>query len=257
MNERSGFSVMAQLLKLVKPLTGTMVLAVTMGVIGHLCAIFIPVIGCFALACSEIKPILIILPIIAVLRGVFHLLEQNRNHYLAFKLLALIRDKVFAALRVLSPAKLEGRDKGDLIALVTSDIELLEVFYAHTISPIFIAVIVSLIMTIMIGSYNIILGAIALVAYLTVGAIIPLITSRASRKNGEEFRKEFAQLDAFVLDNMRGVKESIQYGAGEMRLQKIANYSTSLGNKEKRLKEKGGTTAALTGGIILIFDMLI
>ena len=133
--KRSSITVMRRLLTLVKPLTGTMILAVAMGVLGHLCAIFIPVLGGMAITGSSVKMVCIILPVIAVLRGIFHLLEQNRNHYLAFKLLALIRDQVFGALRKLAPAKLEGQDKGNLIAILTADIELLEVFYAHTIKP--------------------------------------------------------------------------------------------------------------------------
>lgn len=254
---RSGIHVMKQLLKLVKPLTGTMILAVTMGVLGHLCAIFIPVLGGFAITGASIKTICIVLPIIAVLRGVFHLLEQNRNHYLAFKLLALIRDKVFGALRKLAPAKLEGRDKGDLIALITSDIELLEVFYAHTISPIFIALIVSVIMTAIIGGFHPLLGLIAMIAYFIIGVLVPIVTAKNSKAFGQEFRKEFGALDAFVLDSLRGIKESIQYGGGEKRLNEINDYSHSLAGKEKRLKRAGATSASVTSGMILILDMVM
>jgi len=254
---RSGITVMKQLLKLVKPLAGTMVLAVTMGVLGHLCAIFIPVLGGFAITGTSIKTICIVLPVIAVLRGVFHLLEQNRNHYLAFKLLALIRDKVFGALRKLAPAKLEGRDKGNLIALVTSDIELLEVFYAHTISPIFIALIVSTIMTVIIGRFHPLLGVIAITSYLIIGVFVPLIAANKSKAYGQEFRKEFGALDAFVLDSLRGVKESIQYGGGEKRLKEINDYSDSLTSKEKKLKAAGATSASVTSGIILVLDIVM
>lgn len=255
--KRSSLTVMRRLLKMVKPLTGTMILAVTMGVLGHLCAIFIPVLGALAITGISVKSVCMILPVIAILRGVFHLLEQNRNHYLAFKLLALIRDRVFGALRKLAPAKLEGKDKGDLIAVLTADIELLEVFYAHTISPIFIALIVSLIMTIMIGSFHPLLGAIAFLAYLTIGVGVPVAAANKSKSYGEEFRREFGQLDAFVLDNLRGLKESIQYGAGEKRLEEIYRYSDSLSVKEKKLKSAGGTSAAISSGIILIFDVIM
>lgn len=255
--KRNGFEVMKRLLQLVKPLAGTMVLAVTMGVLGHLCAIFIPVLGGYAITGSNIKVICIFLPIIAVFRGVFHLLEQNRNHYLAFKLLAIVRDKVFGALRKLAPARLEGRDKGDLIAVLTADIELLEVFYAHTISPICIAFIVSAIMTGIIGSFHPLLGIIALAAYCTVGIIVPIVAAKCSKSYGEGFRKEFGVLDAFVLDSLRGIKESIQYGAGEKRLQDIYAHSDSLAQKEKKLKAAGGTSAAVTGGIILVFDVIM
>jgi len=248
---------MKQLLKLVKPLTGTMVLAVSMGVAGHLCAIFIPVLGGFAITGSSLKRICIILPVIAVLRGVFHLLEQNRNHYLAFKLLALIRDTVFGSLRKLSPAKLEGRDKGDLIALVTSDIELLEVFYAHTISPIFIAFIVSVIMTVFIGQVHPLLGLLALTSYVIIGVFVPVTAAKKSKSFGQEFRKEFGALDAFVLDSLRGVKESIQYGSGQKRLADINEYSKSLTGKEKKLKAAGANSASFTSGLILILDMVM
>lgn len=255
--KRSSITVMRRLLTLVKPLTGTMILAVAMGVLGHLCAIFIPVLGGMAITGSSVKMVCIILPVIAVLRGIFHLLEQNRNHYLAFKLLALIRDQVFGALRKLAPAKLEGRDKGNLIAILTADIELLEVFYAHTISPVFIAVFVSVIMTVFIGNFHPALGTLALTAYMVVGIVVPVVALKMSRIYGEGFREEFGKLDAFVLDSLRGVKESIQYGTGEKRLKEIYDYSDSLSEKEKKLKGAGGTSVAVTSGIILVFDVLM
>lgn len=253
--QRNSMTVMRRLLKLVKPLRGTMVLAVTMGVLGHLCAIFVTVTGAIVITGGSWKMALVILPLIALLRGVFHLLEQNRNHYLAFKLLALIRDEVFGALRKLAPAKLEERDKGNLIAVLTADIELLEVFYAHTISPVFIALIVSLIMIAYIGSFHVILGLIAFISYIVIGIVVPFIASKMSQKYGKAFREEFGNLDAFVLDSLRGVKESIQYGSGKERLQEIQTYSSSLLEKEKKLKGAAGTSAAVTSGMILLFDI--
>lgn len=255
--QRNSMTVMCRLLKLVKPLRGTMVLAVTMGVLGHLCAIFVTVTGAIVITGGSWQMALIILPLIALLRGVFHLLEQNRNHYLAFKLLALIRDEVFGALRKLAPAKLEGHDKGNLIAILTADIELLEVFYAHTISPVFIALIVSLIMIVYIGSFHIVLGLIAFVSYIMIGIVVPLTASKMSQKYGKAFREEFGNLDAFVLDSLRGVKESIQYGSGKERLQEIQTYSSSLLEKEKKLKGAAGTSTAVTSGMILVFDILM
>ena len=255
--QRNSMTVMYRLLKLVKPLRRTMVLAVAMGVLGHLCAIFVTVTGAIVITGGSWQMALIILPLIALLRGIFHLLEQNRNHYLAFKLLALIRDEVFGALRKLAPAKLEGRDKGNLIAILTSDIELLEVFYAHTISPVFIALIVSLIMIVYIGSFHIVLGLIAFVSYIVIGIVVPLTASKMSQKYGKAFREEFGNLDAFVLDSLRGVKESIQYGSGKERLQEIQTYSSSLLEKEKKLKGAAGTSAAVTSGMILVFDILM
>ena len=253
--QRNSMTVMRRLLKLVKPLRGTMALAVTMGVLGHLCAIFVTVTGAIVITGGSWEMALVILPLIALLRGVFHLLEQNRNHYLAFKLLALIRDEVFGALRKLAPAKLEGRDKGDLIAILTADIELLEVFYAHTISPVFIALIVSLIMIVYIGSFHVILGLIAFISYIVIGIVVPFAASKMSSQYGKAFREEFGNLDAFVLDSLRGVKESIQYGSGKERLQEIQTYSSSLLEKEKKLKGAAGTSAAVTSGMILLFDI--
>lgn len=262
MKTRSNFHVMMRLLSLVKSMTGTMVLAVTMGVIGHLCAIFIPVLGGMAVvklidpaASHDLTSILIILPVIAIARGILHLLEQNRNHYLAFKLLALVRDKVFAALRTLTPAKLEGRDKGDLIAVLTSDIELLEVFYAHTISPICIAAIVSVVMVCFICSYHVLLGVLALVAYVLIGVVTPMIAAKQARAHGESFRKEFGDLDAFVLDSLRGVRESIQYDNGSKRLEQINAHTDALADKERKLKAASGTSSAMVSGVILLLDL--
>ena len=148
-----------------------------------------------------LKTACILLPILAVARGVLHYAEQGCNHFIAFKLLALIRDKVFGVLRQLAPAKLEGRDKGDLIAVLTADIELLEVFYAHTISPICIAVIVSVVMACFMGSYAPALGLYAALAYAVIGIGIPVAAARGARKSGESFRAEFGALNGFVLDS--------------------------------------------------------
>lgn len=161
---RSALSIMAKLIVLVKPLTPVMILGITLGVIGFLCAIGVTVLGgkgliiAAGLASGELKSLISLLIFIAVIRGVLHYGEQYCNHYIAFRLLALIRHKVFAALRKLCPAKLSGKDKGNLVSVITSDIELLEVFFAHTISPIAIAIITSLIMTIYIGSHSLTAG---------------------------------------------------------------------------------------------------
>ena len=178
---RGNFNVMCRLVGLVKPLAPVMVCAVLLGVAGFLCAIFIPVLGVYALLDSlldaapiALGTVCILLPILAVARGVLHYAEQGCNHFIAFKLLALIRDKVFGVLRRLAPAKLEGRDKGDLIAVLTADIELLEVFYAHTISPICIAVIVSIVMACFMGSYAPALGLYAALSYAVIGIGVPV-----------------------------------------------------------------------------------
>lgn len=187
MKRRSGFTVMMRLIGLVKPLAGFMILAVAMGLAGHLCASFITVFGGYAAlellgfdTPFHLEFIFAGVIVFAVLRAMLRYGEQSCNHFIAFKLLALIRDKVFLALRKLCPAKLEGRDKGDLIAVITSDIELLEVFYAHTISPAAIAALYTVIFCLFIGSFHPALVMLTLSAYLTVGLVIPFVTSRVS-----------------------------------------------------------------------------
>ena len=195
--------------------------------------------------------------IIAILRGFFHYIEQLSNHYIAFKLLALIRDKIFIALRRLSPAKLEGRDKGNLIALITSDIELLEVFYAHTISPIAIGILTSLIMTIFIGSFNIILGIVAFLGYFTVGFFIPYFSSKYGKKDGMEYRDNFGKLNSYFLDSLWGIKEILQFVFGEKRNKEIENKTDDLMNINKKLKNYEGIIGGLTNSVILIFTLAI
>ena len=262
MKRRSGFVVMAKLIGLVKPLTGFMVLAILMGLIGHLCATFITVFGGYAvLEILEFNipfslPFLFVGVIVfALVRGFLRYAEQACNHFIAFKLLALIRDKVFAALRKLCPAKLEGKDKGNLIAVITSDIELLEVFYAHTISPTAIAVLFTAIMSIFIGSFHVVLGLIALAAYVTVGIVIPLITSRLSGEIGLQFRTGAGGLSSFVLDSLRGLSEIIQYGQGEKRLLQMNEMTEVLSDKEERMKRIAGRNMAVTNTVILVFDL--
>ena len=188
----------------------------------------------------------------ALARGVLHYAEQACNHYIAFKLLALIRDKVFTALRRLAPARLEGRDKGELISILTADIELLEVFYAHTISPVCIAAIVSATMALFIGQYHPALGVLALAAYLVVGVAVPIAAARSGRAAGEAFRARFGALNAFVLDSLRGLRESIQYGAGMRRLAELDAQTDALSQQEEKMKAGAGTNAAVTGAVILV-----
>lgn len=182
MKKRSGLNVMMRLIGLVKPLAVYMIIAIIMGLIGNLCATFITIFGGYAIVSAvggtvplSLVALFICVVAFAVLRGGLRYAEQSCNHFIAFKLLALIRDKVFKALRVLCPAKLEGRDKGDLISVITSDIELLEVFYAHTVSPAAIWLLFTVIMSVFIGSYNYVSGLIALSAYIIVGIIVPVV----------------------------------------------------------------------------------
>ena len=262
--KRSGFSIMTRLVGLVKPLTGYMILAITMGVIGHLCASFITVLGGYGILhvlhpewSMSLGVIFGTVLFFALVRGFLRYAEQACNHFIAFKLLALIRDKVFGALRRLCPAKLDGKDKGDLISVITSDIELLEVFYAHTISPICIAVIYSIVMVSFIGGYHIALGILAMLAYVTVGVVIPLFTSKRSGDDGLRFRTKAGRLSGFVLDSLRGLSETIQYSQGEKRLAEINNRTDALSEDEERMKRIAGQNTAMTNTVILIFDIVM
>lgn len=262
MKKRSNISIMLRLSGLVKPLSGYMSAAILMGLTGHLCAAFITVFGGFAVldvlgfSVPVSKTVAFIaVCVFALIRGVLRYGEQACNHFIAFKLLALIRDKVFRALRKLSPAKLETRDKGDLISLITSDIELLEVFYAHTISPSAIALLFSLILCGFMGSYHWSLGLLSAFAYITVGIIIPFVSSKLSGNTGMDFRNKSGELSAFVLDSMRGISETIQYSQGEQRLLEMNRRSDALSSDEKKMKRSAARNTAFTNTVILLFDL--
>ena len=275
---RSAISIMGSLIGLVKPLLHIMLAAIILGTAGYLCAIFLTILagqvivhglmdgaGMTAIAIKNtwlintpVKTIITIMIIIAVLRGILHYAEQYCNHFIAFKLLAIIRHKVFAALRKLCPAKLEGRDKGNLISIITTDIELLEVFYAHTISPIAIATLTSLIMVIFIGRYHWLAGLLALAAYLIVGVVIPMWNGRRGSQMGMEFRTNFGELNSFVLDSLRGLAETIQYDQGEKRKGQMSERSRSLAGMQEKLSKMEGAQRSFTNMVILLasFGML-
>ncbi len=262
MKKRSGFNVMMRLIGLVKPLAVYMIIAIIMGLIGNLCATFITIFGGYAIVSAvggtaplPLVALFICVVAFAVLRGVLRYAEQSCNHFIAFKLLALIRDKVFKALRTLCPAKLEGRDKGDLISVITSDIELLEVFYAHTVSPAAIWLLFTVIMSVFIGSYNYVSGLIALSAYIIVGIVVPVVISKLSGDSGIKFRTKSGELSSFVLESLRGLSETIQYGAGKNRLEKMNSMTDNLSCEEARMKRMTGRNMAVTNSIILIFDL--
>lgn len=273
-NRRKGIVIMGRLIGLVKPLLPVMCLAVLLGGLGYLCAIFLTIIAGYGILHTlheglGMAPVIAdldfslpyhpellaaVLVILALLRGVLHYGEQYGNHFIAFKLLAIIRHKVFAILRKLSPAKLEGRDKGNLISVITSDIELLEVFYAHTISPIAIAILTSLVMVLFIGSLYLPAGVIALCGYLVVGAAIPLWNGRRGGADGMEFRSSFGELNSFILDSLRGLDETIQYGRGEERMAQMDEQSKKLGQMQKRLNQYEAIQGSLTNMVILLFS---
>lgn len=280
-SRRSAGKIMLQLIGLIKPLLHIMLPAIALGTAGYLCAIFLTILagqtilrgladgalgmtlpaalsGDFFLSSFSIKGIFILMAVLAVLRGVLHYVEQYCNHFIAFKLLAIIRHKVFAALRKLCPAKLEGRDKGNLISIITTDIELLEVFYAHTISPIAIAVLTSLVMILFIGGYHPAAGVFALAAYLVVGVVIPLWNGRRGGGSGMKFRTEFGELNSFVLDSLRGLDETIQYQQGAKRADEMQKRSDGLAGMQKKLSEMEGSQRSVTNLVILIasFGML-
>ena len=275
---RSAIQIMGSLIGLVKPLLHIMLAAIILGTLGYLCAIFLTILagqvivhglltgvaGMIVpvekmwLVFTPVKTIITVMIVIAVLRGILHYVEQYCNHFIAFKLLAIIRHKVFAALRKLCPAKLEGRDKGNLISIITTDIELLEVFYAHTISPIAIATLTSIIMVIFIGRYHWLAGVLALAAYLIVGVAIPMWNGKCGSQKGMEFRTSFGELNSFVLDSLRGLDETIQYGQGEKRKEQMSERSKNLAGIQKSLSKMEGSQRSFTNMVILLasFGML-
>uniref|UniRef100_UPI00402A3394 thiol reductant ABC exporter subunit CydC n=1 Tax=Faecousia sp. TaxID=2952921 RepID=UPI00402A3394 len=260
--KRSGLNVMTRLIGLVKPMLGFMLLAIAMGLLGNLCATFITVFGGYAIL-NVLHPewsmplgwLFAAVLLFALARGFLRYAEQSCNHFIAFKLLALIRDKVFGALRRLCPAKLEGKDKGDLISVITSDIELLEVFYAHTISPICIAFLFCLMMVLFIGRIHTALGVLALSAYAVVGIVIPLVTSKRSGDDGIQFRSSAGKLSAFVLDSLRGLPETVQYGQGRKRLAEMDAQTDALSQTEAHMKRTAGKNTAAVNTTILLFDL--
>ncbi|HJC22688.1 MAG TPA: ABC transporter ATP-binding protein/permease [Candidatus Eisenbergiella merdavium] len=285
-SRRSGIRIMGRLIGLVRPLLPVMLLAVALGTIGYLCAIFLTILAGYGLlhilresvpglmnfgsAASEagflsgtvlstlLKPglgmLFVLLILLAVLRGILHYGEQYCNHFIAFKLLAIIRHKVFAALRKLCPAKLEGRDKGNLISVITSDIELLEVFYAHTISPVAIAALTSLVMVLFIGRFSVWAGLLALAGYLAVGAAIPLYFGSRGGEKGMEFRSDFGELNSFLLDSLRGLDETIQYRQGETRKKQMEERSEALAGMQKELNRLEAAQRSVTNLAILLFS---
>ena len=275
---RSAIQIMGSLIGMVKPLLHIMLAAIILGTLGYLCAIFLTILagqvivhGLLTgaagmtvpvdnmwLVFTPVKTIITVMIVIAVLRGILHYMEQYCNHFIAFKLLAIIRHKVFAALRKLCPAKLEGRDKGNLISIITTDIELLEVFYAHTISPIAIATLTSIIMVIFIGRYHWLAGLLALAAYLIVGVAIPMWNGKRGSQKGMEFRTNFGELNSFVLDSLRGLDETIQYGQGEKRKEQMSERSKNLAGMQEDLSKMEGSQRSFTNMVILLasFGML-
>ena len=255
---RSGFAVMAGLIGMIKPMLGIMLLAVLMGCIGNLMATFITVLGGYGLLIvtgyygkMSLALIITLMAVFAILRGILRYAEQACNHFIAFKLLARIRHQVFAALRKLAPAKLDGSEKGNLISIITSDIELLEVFYAHTISPIAIAVITSVVMCVYLGSMSAWFAVIAVCFYVLVGVVIPLWNGKRGSAYGKNYRDSFGKLNTTVLDNLYGLEETIQYERQGERMKVMSEQTDALERVNRTLKNQEKTQRILTDWVIL------
>lgn len=270
---RSAVAIMRKLIILVKPLTGVMLLGILLGVLGFLCAIFLTIIGGYGVLkglgvvegmaasgkvtfwfLSSWQYLFTLLLVMAVARGILHYGEQYCNHYIAFRVLAIIRHKVFSVLRKLCPAKLEGKEKGNLITIITSDIELLEVFFAHTISPIAIAFLTSMMMIIFIGQQHWLAGLLALFAYGIVGIILPIWNEKRSYGTGIKFRNEVGKLNDFVLNSMYGLDEIQQYNQGTIQQMIMDQKSIQLSENQKKLSSFEGSQKAVTNLIIQIFS---
>lgn len=259
---RSHLLVMARLVLLTRPLVPVMAAAVALGVAGFLAAIFLTVLAAYALldiagVAGGIGAGVAVGGVIAcgVLRGPLRYGEQLCNHYLAFKVLAIVRDRIFAKLRQLAPAKLEGKDKGDLVSLVTSDVELLEVFYAHTLSPALIALVVSVGMAAFIGAHSLVLGVLALASYALVGIVLPWASSKASGTGGRDVREGVGALNTYVLDSLRGLGETLQFGCASDRSRELGRRMRSLAVAERALKGRAAISLSAVGAIVMACDM--
>ena len=258
---RSGAVIMAKLIALLGSLAFIMLLAVVNGSLGFICAMGVPLAGAvgIAKAMGESIPLsyggIIALAIgCGVLRGLLRYFEQYGNHYIAFRLLAVLRDKIFGALRILCPAKLEGKQKGAIIAMITSDIETLEVFYAHTISPICIAVVVSAVVVIFVGTVSSwYLALIALLGYIAVGIVVPMISSGKLKVSGVRYRSEFASFNAYFLDSIKGIKDIVLNNAGAVRKEEVNRRSDSLLGETKKMKHDTTRAAAATELTVSLF----
>lgn len=258
-NRQSGFRIMTRLIKVLKPLAPIMIITISFGVLGFLAAIAITSFGMIATATAlninmgvSIKTCISIIIACGVLRGVLRYIEQYSGHFIAFTILAILRDKVFKALRKLSPAKLESKEKGNLISVITSDIELLEVFYAHTVAPIAIAIITSIIMTAILYNINPVYGAVSALFYIVVGYLIPVISSKFGKEAGMEYRQEFAKTNSHLLESLKGIKEILLFEEGKNRLNQINKNSDRLDEKMAGIKKHEGIIRAFTDVTIMI-----
>ena len=261
---KNGFVVMGHLLKLVTPLAHIMAFTITMGTLGFLAAIFIMVLGAMGLVNLlnfdthlSFSGILTALIVLAVARGALRYLEQMSGHYIAFKLLALLRDKVFSSLRRLAFVKLQDKQAGQLVSLVTNDIELLEVFYAHTIAPIMIAFFTSAILLLVFGHLSGWFVLVALAAYLTVGVILPIITTKLAREDGRRYRELVGEMNDFFLDSVRGMKEIQLFGYAKQRLNEIQQRSQKIDTAFERIKDQEAKVRVYTEVAVSAFNIIM
>lgn len=261
---KNGFVVMGHLLKLVTPLAHIMAFTITMGTLGFLAAIFIMVLGAMGLVNLlnfdthlSFSGILTALIVLAVARGVLRYLEQMSGHYIAFKLLALLRDKVFSSLRRLAFVKLQDKQAGQLVSLVTNDIELLEVFYAHTIAPIMIAFFTSAILLLVFAQLSSWFVLVALAAYLTVGVILPIITTKLAREDGRRYRELVGEMNDFFLDSVRGMKEIQLFGYAKQRLDEIQQRSQKIDTAFERIKDQEAKVRVYTEVAVSAFNIIM
>ena len=261
---RSGAKIMANLILLLGSLGFIMLLAVINGSFGFVCAMGVTVFGAIGIAKIIGETItmsygLIIGIVIGcgVLRGILRYFEQYSNHYIAFKLLAVLRDKIFGALRVLCPAKLESKQKGNIIAMITSDIETLEVFYAHTISPICIAVLVSISVTISVGIISSwYIALVAVLGYIIIGIALPLVLSRKIKKSGVKYRGEFASFNGYFLDSIKGIKDIVFNNAGAERETEVNRRSELLLSETRKMKHSITNATAITEFFVSLFIII-
>lgn len=257
--KKSGFQIMKRLIKELKPLAPIMFVTITLGVLGFLASIAI---GSFAVlsigayhdevSFISFKGAMIVMGVCAFLRGFLRYGEQLSGHYIAFKILYILRDKMFTKLRKLAPAKLDGKEKGNLISLITSDIELLEVFYAHTIAPISIAILTNSIISIVLAFINPWFGVIGAIYFIIVGVIIPVCSSKIAKDAGANYRDMFGKSNNYILDSLRGLKEIIQFKNGEERVSKINENSDKLNESLDEIKDHEGFIRAITDLVIML-----
>ena len=262
--QKNRFTLMVRLTALIGQLLPVLLLNVVLGVLGYLCASFLLIFAARVLLGfigadldTSSSAFLAAMFLCALSRGLLRYFEQLAGHYMAFRLLAVLRDKVFQALRRLAPAKLEQKAQGEMISVVMSDIELLEVFYAHTIGPVLIALITAVFMTAYISAQHIFLGLLAATAYIILGVLIPLLNSRAGRKHGKAYRESFGAANSFMLESLYGLSETLRFGRGKERKKAIESTTDQLDNIQADLKRLEGLTAAITDTVVLLFSFAV